>query len=253
MDKLTKRLRASLLENQAVQLKESAVWYLPVLKLDVAFKKVRRAKMDILMKMMLLTFEEADIRRAANLSEMLLVEELFIEDLLGKMQRTGLIQLDKSIYRLTMKGHEQLKTGIIEEEMEEEYTELFYSPSHDEYWLEETVSLTETNSELPVYRYENNEDRISMERIKQTLSESRDGLDDNGFQTVVANVLSFEQQTVEHVACLEFQLYNKEQDIFYARVWNTLLEQWDDTLEKQIEELERVKWRKHGDGSHVSF
>ncbi|WP_078544610.1 hypothetical protein [Litchfieldia alkalitelluris] len=248
MDILTKKLRASLLENPAVQLKESAVWFLPVLVLDVNFKRVRRAKMDILMKMMLLTFEEADIRRAANLSEMLLVEDLFIEDLIKKMQRTGLIILDKSIYRLTTKGHEQLKTGIIEEELEDEYTELFYSSSHDEYWVEETVSVTENDAELPVYRYANNEDRINDNRILQTLSEKLDGPDEDGFQTVVADIVGFEQQKVEQVPCLEFRLYNVEQDIFYARVWNTLLGQWDDTLEKQIEERERVKWREKWKG-----
>jgi hypothetical protein len=39
-------------------------------------------------------------------------------------------------------------------------------------------------------------------------------------------------------------MYHKEQDIFYARVWNTWLRRWDDTLEKQIDEKERLEWRE---------
>ncbi|WP_227937605.1 hypothetical protein [Alkalihalobacillus deserti] len=244
MDKLTKRLRASLLENPAVEIKESAMWHLPVVTFDVEFKRVKRSKMDILMKMMLLAFEEADIRRAANLSEMLLVEELFIADLIAKMQRTGLIRMEKEIYKLTTKGHEQLKTGIIEEEMEEEWTELFYSPDHDEFWPEMTRSVPETDEEWMLYRYANDQDFINVDRILQVLSERENGLEENGFQTVIADVLSFNQRIVEQVPCLEFRMYNKEQDIFYARVWNTWLERWDDTLENQIEEQERVEWRE---------
>ncbi|MFC0470147.1 hypothetical protein ACFFHM_06315 [Halalkalibacter kiskunsagensis] len=244
MDNFTKRIRASLLENQAVQIKESAIWYLPVETFDVAFKRVKRSKMDILMKMILLAVEQTNIRRAANLAEMLLVEELFIADLIEKMQRTGLIWLEKSIYKLTTKGHEQLKTGIIEEEMEEEWTELFYSPGHDEFWPSMPVPLPGTDDKWTLYRYAETQDLINRDRILQVLTEKENGLDEDGFQTVVADVNSFEQQTVEHVPCLEFQLYNKEQDIFYARVWNTWLERWDDMLEKQIEEQERIEWRR---------
>src|SRR3954447_26436496 len=136
MDKLKKHLQSILLENPAIQIKKSMIWYLPVITYDVSFKRVKRSKMDILMKMMLLTFEQTEIRRAANLSELLLVEELFIADSLKKMQRMGLIRLEKTSYKLTSKGHEQLKTGIIVEEMEEESTVLSYSPVHDEFWSE---------------------------------------------------------------------------------------------------------------------
>jgi hypothetical protein len=244
MDKLTARLRASLLENSAVEIKESAMWYVPVETVDVIFKRVKRSKMDILMKMILLAVEQTDIRRAANLSEMLLVEELFIADLLEKMQRTGLIYLERSIFKLTTKGQEQLQTGIVEDEMEEEGTELFYSSVHDEFIPESTSSLPEVNEGWKLYRYAEIQDFNDNDRIFHVLSEQENGLDENGFQTVVSELISFEQQTVEHVPCLEFQLYNKEQDIYYARVWNTWLARWDDKLEKQIEEHERVEWRR---------
>lgn len=244
MNKLKKHLRSIVLGNPAIQIKKSVMWHLPVMTYNVAFKQVKRSKMDVLMKMMLLTFEQAEIRRAANLSELLLVEELFIADLLKKMQRMGLIRLEKESYKLTSKGQEQLKTGIVVEEMEEEWTVLSYSLVHDEFWPEMTEPLPETNEELPLFRYANNQVPIKGDRILQVLAERDNGLEENGFQTVVADVNSFDQQKVEHIPCLEFQMYNKEQNNFYARVWNTWLQRWDDTLEKQIEEKERLEWRE---------
>jgi hypothetical protein len=244
MDKLQKQLRSSLLENPAYQIKNSIMWHLPVITYDVSYRPVRRFQQDILMKMMLLTFEQTEIRRAANLSELLLVEELFITDLLSKMQRMGLIRLEKEIFQLTSKGYEQLKSGIVVEELEEESTLLTYSPFHDEFWTEMNETLLEANEDCALFRYATNENLIRTDRILQVLAEQEDRIDENGFQIVVAEVTSFEQQKVEHVPCLEFQMYNKDQDIFFARVWNTWLKRWDDILEKQIEEKERVEWRE---------
>ncbi|WP_059173240.1 hypothetical protein [Bacillus sp. FJAT-27445] len=241
MDKLAKQLRASLLENPAVEIKDSMIWQVPVITYSVAFSRVKRSRMDILMKMMLLTFEQTEIRRAANLSELLLVEELFIEDLLKKMQLIGLIRLEKGTYMLTPKGHGQLKTGIMEEELEEESTSLSYSPFHDEFWPEMSEPLPETNKDLPLFRYAENQNPINEERMLQFLAERVNGVEEDGFQTVVTSVNSFEQQEVEHIPCLEFQLYNKEQDTFYVRVWNTRHRRWDEALEKHIEEQERLK------------
>lgn len=230
------QLRAQLLENPAVDIKDTAVWAIPVTIYDVSFTRVKRSKMDILMKMMLMAFEETDIRRAANLTEFLLVDELFIEDLMGKMQRRGLIRLEKSVFRLTLKGREQLESGIIEEDMDEEWTELFYSATHGEFWPERSGgTLPNKEDELSVYRYEQASELVEEDgRILEALSEQENRLDEDGYQTVVSEVQQFEKQAVEHVPCLEFQLYNKEQDLHYARVWNTWLQRWDDQLEQQI-------------------
>ncbi|MGM0900640.1 MAG: hypothetical protein ACQEXB_05960 [Bacillota bacterium] len=244
MDKLKKKLRSKLLENPAVTIKKTDIWHIPVITYSVAFHRVKRSKMDILMKMMLLTFKQAQIRRAANLSELLLVEELFIEDLLKKMQRMGLISLEKGIYQLTSKGQEQVKTGIMEEELKEESAELSYSPLHDEIWPGVTELLPESDAELSLYRYSDHDNLLDEDQILQVLDERDNGVDEDGFQTVVGAVNSFDQQEVEHVPCLEFLLYNKEQDIYYARVWNHWLGRWDETLEKQIEEKERLEWRE---------
>lgn len=244
MDKLKRQLHANLLKNPAVQIRKEVIWQFPVTIYTVAFNRVKRYKMDILMKMMLLTFEKAQIHRAANLSQLLLVEELFIEDLLKKMQRTGLITLEKGRYRLTSRGREQLNTGIMEEELPEESTVLSYSPIHDEVWSEMAEPLPEIDEGLPYYRFGSHQNILEKDRILQVLAESENGEEEGGFQTVVSAVNSLDQQKVEHIPCLEFQLYDKEQDKFYARVWNTCLKRWDETFEKQIEEKERLLWRE---------
>lgn len=239
MEKTIEKLRANLLENPAIEIKESAVWQLPVVTYTVRFKRVKRLKMDILMKMLLLAFKQADIRRAANLAEMLLVEELFIEDLIQKMLRSGLIQIEKEGYKLTEKGKMQLAEGIVEEEMDEEVTSLTYSPVHDAFWSE----IEEREEKEPLYRYPS-ERRATREQILQALTEMDADRTDEEFQTPVSEVTSFEEKSTSYVTCLEFRLYNKAQDVFYARVWNTHLEHWDEVLEKQIEERERLEWRE---------
>nr|WP_144926376.1 hypothetical protein [Paenibacillus bovis] len=244
MDKLKKQLRSTLLQNPAIEIKESSIWYLPVTTYDVAFTRVKRSKMDILMKMMLLTFEQTTIRRAANLSELLLVEELFIEDLLIKMQRMGLIRLDREVYQLTSKGEAQIQTGIMEEELDEESTVLHYSPVHDQFWAEINEPSLEQKEELEPFRYKIDLDEVNTDRLLEVLAETENRLDEDGFQTVVSDVNSYDQQEVAHIPCIEFQLYNKEKDIFFARVWNTGLKRWDDILEQQIEEKERLEWRE---------
>lgn len=241
-----KRLRTSVLEQSSVEIKNEAVWYLPVTTYEIQFQKVKRTKMDILIKMMLLTFEETDIRRAANLSELLLVEELFIDDLIEKLQRTGLIRVEKGVYKLTVKGHNQLRNGIVEEELDDEWTELIYSTNHLECWPETVEVVTSIEEKLSLYRYakEDDEATLKADDILPVLAERENGFDEEGLQLVVSEIKSIDKQQVELIPCIEFQLYNGEQDIYFARVWNLALESWDDTLEKQIEENELGKWRE---------
>ena len=44
------------------------------------------------MKMMLIAFQKAEIETAEELSEILLVEQLFIDDLIAKMTSSGVIE-----------------------------------------------------------------------------------------------------------------------------------------------------------------
>ena len=241
MDKLNNRLRSEVASNKDVMIVKELAWHVPLVSYDVSFARVKRLKMDILMKMLLLAFQEADIRRPAALAEMLFVEELFIRDLIDKMHSTQLIRLDAKGYRLTDKGHGHLEKGIFEEAMEDDEAIVSFSAVHDSYGLLEDV-LEEGGQNLPSYRYALSRN-ADTERIYELLTEEKNSAED-GYQVIVSDVSSCEELGTEHIPCIEFQLYDQKQDLFYARVWNTRLGAWDGVLEKQIEEKELVEWRE---------
>ncbi|MEZ0481068.1 hypothetical protein [Planococcus sp. SSTMD024] len=241
MDKLNNKLREEVASNKDVTIVQELSWHVPLISYGVSFSRVKRLKMDILMKMLLLAFQEADIRRPATLAEMLFVEELFIRDLIDKMHSTQLIRLDAKGYRLTDKGHGHLEKGIFEEAMEGGETIVSFSAVHDAYWLSEG-ELEENGKDLPSYRYALSRD-ADAGRIHELLMRERNSAED-GYQVIVADISSCEELGREYIPCIEFQLYDQKQDLFYARVWNTRLGAWDELLEKQIEEQELVEWRE---------
>ena len=243
MDKLIEELRASVAGDPDRTIINEELWKLPVVLYDVSFDRVKRLKMDILMKMLLLAFQEADIRRAATLSDMLFVEELFISDLIDKMQRTGLIGLEKSGYKLTAKGHDYLDKGIFEEEMEGSQTVIAYSAVHDDYRLAADDASLEAEDTLPLYRYPV-KGSLNKDRMYQLLLKEGSDLGEESFQTVITGITACIENETIHIPCIEFRLYDQKQDLFYARVWNTLTASWDEMLEKHIEARELVKWRK---------
>lgn len=241
MDKLKSELRTNLMANLDVSVLKEDVWQLPAVTYGVSFDRVKRLKMDILMKMLLLAFQETDIRRAAALADMLFVEELFIRDLIDKMQRTHLIRLDAKGYRLTDKGYGHLEKGIFEETMDGDEALVSYSAIHDDYRLSEDID-PEAEKEIPPYRYAV-EGEAETERIHELLSTEKNSAEE-GFQIIVTDITECEELGADYIPCIEFQLYDQKQDIFYARVWNTGVKAWDETLGKQIEEREIVQWRE---------
>lgn len=243
MDRLRSELRSNLLANPGVSIIKDQVWKLPIVLYDVKFSRVKRLKMDILMKMLLLSFQEADIHRVANLAEMLLVEELFIRDLIGKMERTGLIQLEKKGYKLTAKGYVYLEKGIFEEDMDEGKALISYSAVHGEYLLTDGSRGPGVEETLPLYRYAV-EGSADKDRMYQLLSTEGPDSGEENFQVIVTGITSCKESDLDYIPYVEFQLYDKKQDVFYARVWNTVADAWDELLAKQIEEREVVEWRE---------
>ncbi|UZM99928.1 hypothetical protein OL548_08135 [Lysinibacillus sp. MHQ-1] len=63
-------------------------------------------------------------------------------------------------------------------------------------------------------------------------------------QRIIARVVEVEAQQINDSPCLEFILYDKEQDILFVRVWNMLLNQWDRHLEQQLTDKEQLMWRE---------
>ena len=241
MEKLIKKLGSRLTQNPDVSIQKTKVWQLPVISYEVSYDRVKRLKMDILMKMLLFAFQQSEVRRAATLADMLSVEELFISDLIDKMQRTGLVLLGKKGYMLTPKGYDYLGKGIFEEELDGGETVISYSAAHDAYQLTGTET-PEGEKEFPLYRYAV-EKSGEEEPMLELLAKEKNSTEED-FQILVSGIAEFEELETVHIPCIEFQLYDRKQDILFARVWNTGTGVWDETLEKEIEERELVEWRE---------
>ncbi|MCM3611791.1 hypothetical protein M4S82_11045 [Planococcus sp. MERTA32b] len=241
MDKLIGRLTSEITQNRDVSIRKSDVWQLPVISYEVSFGRVKRLKMDILMKMLLFAFQQSEIRRAAVLADMLSVEELFVSDLIDKMQHTGLVLLGKKGYVLTPKGHDYLDKGIFEEGLDGEQAEISYSAAHDAYSLNETESPA-NEGEFPLYRFAVEKD-TDEESMFELLANEKNSTEE-GFQILVSGIDDFEELETVFIPCIEFQCYDQKQDILFARVWNTGTGAWDGKLEQQIEEHELVEWRE---------
>lgn len=246
MKELRNRLTKELQQDFNIQIKNTLSWHLPMQQIEVDFETITKTKMDILMKMMLISFQKAEIETAQDLSEILLVEQLFIEDLINKMTNAGMIVKDEGIYALTRAGRDQLETGIFEHEAEEATIEVIYSPCHQAFFQGD-LKDKETD-EQGVYRYQSTFsdwriDMLERSALLQALKDKGIEKQEGNLQLVVSKVKSATSIQAIEVSFIEFHLYNQEEDIMYARVWNTLSGEWDKTLEEELNEKERKKWR----------
>ena len=244
---LEKRLKKELQQNVQAKIVSSTAWTIPLHTIEVEYKPVKRIKMDVLMKMMLITCQKAELTSGKQISELLLVEQLFMEDLINIMKRTRLIEIKNQIFTLTEKGCNQLEEGIFEEELDARSQNLLYSPSHSSFLQGEIKPALDGEETLNLYRYAS-EEKV---RLKWEDAVLIDGLQTNGLetvdgdlQTVVSEIVSNSELYVDDVPCFEFILHNKSEDLLYARVWNTFLDQWDEILENELNERERVVWRE---------
>lgn len=244
MEKLKGQLTKELQQDINVKIMQTSVWNLPVHSLEIAFDTVMRTKMDILMKMILITFQKTTIETVEELSEILLVEPLFIRDLINKLSRSGIIEKRKKSFVLTATGIQQLEAGILEHEPKSRKEIIRYSPCHSSFFDAEEKELSEAEEEI--YRFKQDIDIRSLEEsfiIEGLKGKGIESIDGN-IQIVVSEIHSVSERRMEQMPCIEFHLYNQAEDLLYARVWNTLSDQWDDTLEAQIEEKERKHWRE---------
>lgn len=245
MDELKSRLTYELGQNTEVQIKHSEIWNLPVHPIKVDFETVRQTKMDVLMKMLLISFQKGDFSASDQLSDTLLVEQIFIEDRVQKMLRANLIEKKASVFTLTGKGFDQLASGTFIDQSEELTEKLLYSPCHGAF-LQGTFNLFDDDS-FEDYRMYNDYSNWEIEMIERSVvHEQLQSLipvsETPNVQTVIAKINSLASLVVDVVPCIEFHLYDQSQAVFYARVWNTLLNEWDETLEGQIHAKERQSW-----------
>lgn len=247
MIELEKRLKKELLQNVQAKVVSSTAWTIPLHTIEVEYKPVKRIKMDVLMKMMLITCQKAKVTSAMQISELLLVEQLFMEDLINIMKRTQLIEIKNQVYALTEKGIKQLNDGIFEEELDAQSQNLLYSPSHSTFLQGEIKPALDGEETLNLFRYAS-EEKVRFKWAEDVLVDAlqANGMEkvDGDLQTVVSEIVSNTELYVDDVPCFEFILYNTSEDLLYARVWNTFLDQWDETLENELNEKERVIWRE---------
>ncbi|MFJ5766156.1 hypothetical protein ACIP9C_12350 [Lysinibacillus sp. NPDC093210] len=246
MLKLQQRLMRELQQNRHVKIVRSTEWCIPVRTIEVTYEPIRRSTMDVLMKMLLISMQEANFQNVQELSELLLVDPLFIEDLVTLMSRVRLIEQTDGFYKLTSKGEQQLEHGIFEEELEVETATLLFSPCHQAI-LPVGEEAIEEFDELPEpYRYVDKEaeqqEHFDEEMMLAALQQEEE--EESSSQKIVATIVTSDAKQINDIPCLEFVLFNKEQNIVYVRVWNTLLNQWDEKLEQQLTEKEQLQWRE---------
>lgn len=234
-------------QNRNIKIVKTAEWCIPLRTVEVTYEPVRRSTMDVLMTMLLISIQEADIESTLELSELLLVDPLFIEDLVSLMVRVNLMKKEDNFYRLTEKGRRQLEQGIFEEELEIEKTTLYFSPCHQSF-LSIDADNRDEYDELPeLYRYidkkAEQQEQFEESMLIGALQEENEEEVGNS-QKIIAKIVQTEAQQINDSPCLEFVLYDKEQDILFVRVWNMLLNQWDHYLEQQLTDKEQVTWRK---------
>lgn len=246
MQSLQKRLEQEIYRNSKVKIMESLLWCVPVHTIEVNYRRVKRTKMDVLMKMMLISFQKAEISSSSQLSELLLVEQLFIEDLIEVMKKSGLIEKRETNMVLTAKGLLQLEQGVFEEEQEPGTHNILYSPTHHTFLTGEIKPASEGEELLQVYRYAKEEQKLSIENstlLEALLHSNIESMEGEELITI-SEIISSSELYIDDIPCLEYIVYNEQEDLLYARVWNTLTDQWDEALETQLNENERLSWRE---------
>ncbi len=237
-------------QNRHIKIVKTDEWCIPIRTVEVTYEPVRRSTMDVLMTMLLMSIQEADFANAQELSELLLVDPLFIEDLVSKMTRVNLIVQTEGFYRLTSKGQQQLERGIFEEELDAEMANLYYSPCHLAFLAVDEDNMEEYDDLPELYRYVDEEaekqEHFEEARLIEALQqEDEEKAGAGASQKIIAKIVQTDAKQINDSPCLEFVLHDKEQEIVFARVWNVLLNQWDSHLEQQLIEKEQLHWREH--------
>ncbi|WP_332645580.1 nucleoside-diphosphate sugar epimerase [Lysinibacillus sp. 54212] len=239
---LQKQLASELQQNNQIKIIHEMSFCIPVHSMNVTYHPVLKKPMDILMKMMLLSFKQGDFRNGEALADVLLVEPLFINDLLQKMQKTGLLRMEAAI-KLTEKGEQQLEEGIYEEELDEQSHILQFSPIHNHFLTGDIESVLDFDDFPEVLPYAQDlslpelEDQEIIELLQQEIL-------DEEIPTYITSIISTEELQINDVPCPAFILYEASSDTLFARVYNTLTNQWDESLATFLHEKERSSWRE---------
>lgn len=243
LQRLTESLQQQILQQDGVTIEKQMNYAVPVHTLEVKYHPVMRNAMDILMKMMLLSFNKAKLKNAELLADILLVEPLFIHDLTSKMLHLGMIQKEETI-SLTAKGKAQLESGIFEEELEETSYFVQYSPVHKMVLdgdLEQFEELEQFPESFPGVSEEIEavEESVLIDYIQQQLAAQPVAEDE--VPQFITSIVSSESVQINDVPVVCFIANDTKENRQFARVYNTLTGAWDAELEALLFELEKNK------------
>lgn len=242
LQNVTHQLKQQLLQQDGISIEKQMLYAIPIHTLEVKYNPVMRNAMDILMKMMLISFQKAKLKNAELLADILLVEPLFIHDLTNKMLRLDMIQKDE-VFSLTTKGQAQLASGIFEEELEETSFYVQYSPIHEAVLdgdLEQFEELEKFPEPFPTVASEEIEAidyQLLIAYIQQQLSDQP--LAEEDVPQFITSISSAESVQINDVPVICFIVNNAKENRQFARVYNTLTGAWDAKLEALLFEVEK--------------
>lgn len=239
---LQKQLSTQLTQMDGAKIVHEASFCIPVHTFKVTYHPVLKKPMDILMKMMLVSFQTGVFRDGETLADVLLVEPLFINDLLNKMIKTGLVEKEDTL-QLTAKGEKQLTEGVYEEELDAVSDLLQYSPLHESFLkgeIEAVLEFDEFPEELP-YATGIEIGELDEQQMIELLTDMQE--EDDELKTYVTSIVSSEEIQINDVPCLFYILHDTKTGTLFARIFNILTNEWDPVLEDVLHKNERASWK----------
>ena len=244
------KISAQFQEQPHVRLLGKKSWVFPLQLAEIQMKTVVRSQMDVLMKMILKILDRLEVKLAREISELLAVETIFVEHMLELMMQNKMVAKMEDTFQLTTSGLAQLTQGTFEHDPTEEQVEITYSPlHHDVLNLDIEHSLVDDDEEVPNYEFEKDVNMVVVDKLDD--SKIRQMIEGSGYeflvekgQILIEEILSVELKENLRPICFEFHLYDKTEDIFFVRVWNTWTGKFDVHLESEINHNEAVKLRK---------
>ena len=237
IEALQKQLQKQLLASTKLEIKDVKQFSIPIHTVDVSYHPVVRSAMDILMKMMLMTFKKTPVKHVELVADILFVEPLFIQDLTDKMLSMGMLTFD-GVYTLTAKGESQLQAGIFEEQLELTTQTFTFSNIHQQFIEGDVENIVDLDDYPPLY--DGVSETLHMMDASAMIAHMTEQLhfDDEEQQYEITEIVEWTERQLNDGPCLQFILYEAATKKYTVRVYNVFTESWDETLAQWVAERE---------------
>lgn len=217
---------------------------IPVHTIEVQYHPVQRAVMDILMKMMLISYERAEVREPGVLADILLVEPLFISDLTNKMLNLNMLQkAEDEAITLTDKGRLQKENGVFEEQLPLQTEFITFSPTHARILDGDIEAFSELDAWPEPFPYAIEDFKtIDEPSLLTYLTDLQPIAQEDEPQSFVTDVVTYESVQVNDVPIFVFICYEDKGERYFAKVYNALTNEWDEVLEALVTTHEKTAW-----------